>query len=189
MQLLGPTGTSGSQGFATFLTEVGLFALPVGCMVEALPGKEIRPVSLGTSEFRVGAIARRRDADVQGYVWVYDMNALLGGTARNGTEHCEVIILRHRDVELGFVVGNLHAVPAFEEHEIVPTARFAGGGDPLVSHLIRANGGELLIQVLDPHRLIEGVAAGSEDELTALAESNVRIAPQSDGGKSNRLHG
>ena len=182
-----PAGSAGSRGFATFKTELGLFALPVDCMVEALPGNDIRPVSLGTSEFRVGAIARRREAAVQGYVWVYDLNAMMGGTARASGEHGEVIILRHEDVEIGFAIGTLHAVPAFEEHQIVPAAPFTGARDPIVSHLIRANGGELLIQVLDPRRLIEGISLDPEDDSPSFEVSGKYVALESDGGISNRL--
>lgn len=187
--LLDPAGAGGSRGFATFTTGVGLFALPVDCMVEALPGTDIRPVSLGTSEFRVGAIARRRDSAVQGYVWVYDMNAMLGGAVRSSREHGEVVILRQDDVELGFVVGSLHGVPAFEEHQVVPATPFTGGSDPIVSHLIRANGGDLLIQVLDPRRLVELVAPGSENEFVVLEGSGFHMALEADGGNSNRIHG
>ena len=185
--LLNQAGSAGSRGFATFMTDVGLFALPVDCMVEALPGKEIRPVSLGTSEFRVGAIARRREAAVQGYVWVYDMNAMLGGTAFSSGEHGEVIILRHEDIEVGFAVANLHAVPAFEEHQIVPAIPFAGRRDPIVSHFIRANGGELLIQVLDPRRLVEGIALDPEDDVPSFEASGIHVALDSGGAILNRV--
>lgn len=149
---------AGARGFATFLTDVGLFALPVSCLVEALPGRDIRPVSLGASGYRVGAIARRRDAAVQGYVWVYDLNALLGGRPLSRSESSEVLIIRHSDVEIGFVVSTLHAVPSFDERQLMSATPFGSSRNALVSHLIRANSGELLIQLLDAQRLVDCIS-------------------------------
>lgn len=187
-QIFDGAGAS-ARGFATFLTEMGLFALPVGCTVEALPGKDIRPVALGAGKFRVGAIARRRAEAIQGYVWVYDMNALLGGSARADGEHGEVIVLRHDEVELGFVVDNLHAVSAFEDHEIVPATPYRGARNTAVSHYIRANGGELLIQVLDPRPLVESVLLGTEEEFSVLEELSAPAMSDSAGGSAQRLQG
>lgn len=172
---------AGAHGFATFLTDVGLFALPVSCLVEALPGRDVRPVSLGASEYRVGAIARRRDAAVQGYVWVYDLNALLGGRSLSRSESSEVLIIRHNDVEIGFVVSNLHAVPAFDERQLTPAMPFGSSRNALVSHLIRANSGELLIQLLDAQRLVDCISStGDADWEPPLESLAVRAAVTAD---------
>lgn len=149
---------AGALEFATFLVDTRLFALPAGHVVEALPASEVRPVSLGGSAWRVGALARRHEGRVQGYVWVFDLQALLGGPPVLRREQDHVIVFRCRGTEFGLLVTDLHGVPAFSEAQIVPPPAFTGDRHPLVSHLIRANGGRLLIQVIDPHRLVERLA-------------------------------
>lgn len=152
------TAGAGAAEFATFLVDTRLFALPAGHVVEALPAGEVKPVSLGSSAWRVGALARRHEGRVQGYVWVFDLQALLGGPPVRRREQDHVIVFRHRGTEFGLLVTDLHGVPAFNDTQIVPPPAFAGDRNPLVSHLIRANGGQVLIQVIDPHGLAERLA-------------------------------
>ncbi len=156
--LLEDTAGAGAAEFATFLVDTRLFALPAEHVVEALPASEVKPVSLGGSAWRVGALARRHEGRVRGYVWVFDLQALLGGPPVLRREQDHVIVFRHRGTEFGLLVTDLHGVPAFHEQQIVPPPAFAGDRNPLVSHLIRANGGQLLIQVIDPRGLVERLA-------------------------------
>jgi chemotaxis signal transduction protein len=76
-----------------------------------------------------------------------------------------VIIVRHGGQTLGLLVDELHAVPEFSEQQIMATPF---GSDGLVRHFIKANGGEVLIQVIDPASLF---AALMQREAPARTEA------------------
>ena len=165
--VLDAAAIAGAAEFATFVVDGGLFALPAARVVEALPASAVRPVSLGGSALRVGALARHREGRVQGYVWVFDLRALLGGAPASRRDQGHVVVFRYQGAEFGLLVGDLHGVPAFAAEQIVPPPSFAGDRNLLVSHLIRANAGRLLIQVIDPRRLFARLTAQTEAGLAS----------------------
>ena len=68
-------------------------------------------------------------------------------------KNSQVIIMRYQDHLFGLLVGALHGVPEFNETELMPSP-FSGRADSaLVKYFIKANGGHLLIQAVDIHRL------------------------------------
>ena len=83
-------------------------------------------MSLGGSAWRVGALARRHEGCVQGYVWVFDLQALLGGPPVLRREQDHVIVFRYRGTEFGLLVTDLHGVPAFSERADRAAARVCG---------------------------------------------------------------
>jgi chemotaxis signal transduction protein len=138
--------------FATFFMDDSLFALPAQAVLEALPASELKPVSRDGGTHRVGMLARQREGRIVKYLWVYDLFGLLGlGAAsdRGG----QVIVFQHQGLEVGLLVGDLHAVPAFEPQHISVSPTLGGHSGRFVDQLIRANEGKLLIQVLDPSAL------------------------------------
>ncbi|MFD2272117.1 chemotaxis protein CheW [Undibacterium arcticum] len=80
---------------------------------------------------------------------MFDLGHLIRGTPSTIDSSSQVIIVRYGDQTLGLLVGELHGVPQFNEAQIIPTP-FAGHADGmLVTHVIKANGGRLLIQAVD----------------------------------------
>jgi chemotaxis signal transduction protein len=145
---------SGGHEFATFFLDSGLSALPAEMVLEALPGRDVAPVSLGTVPHRVGMLARRRDGQVQSYVWVFDLNGLVGGAPSPLDDNAQVIVVEHLGRQVGLLVHELHGVPEFDAAQIVPAPLAAGGEAVLVSRVIKAQGGRLLIPVLDIAQLL-----------------------------------
>ncbi|WP_374258889.1 chemotaxis protein CheW, partial [Aquabacterium sp.] len=134
--------------YATFFVDDSLFALPAAAVVEALPATELKRLTLEGSQHRIGMLARQREGRIVKYLWVFDLFTLMG-LPRCEDRGAQVIVLRQGDMEVGLLVGDLHAVPAFENNQL-SSAPAMGAAQGLVSHLIRANAGKLLIQLLDP---------------------------------------
>ncbi|WP_422837406.1 chemotaxis protein CheW [Aquabacterium sp.] len=134
--------------YATFFVDDSLFALPAASVVEALPATELKRLTLEGSQHRIGMLARQREGRIVKYLWVFDLFTLMG-LPRCEDRGAQVIVLRQGDMEVGLLVGDLHAVPAFENNQL-SSAPAMGAAQGLVSHLIRANAGKLLIQLLDP---------------------------------------
>lgn len=83
---------------------------------------------------------------------MFDLFGLLG-LPESEQLGSQVIVFQHQGVEVGLLVGDLHAVPAFEAQQISQAPALPGSGSQVISHLIRANQGKLLIQLLDPNAL------------------------------------
>lgn len=152
---------SSGREFATFFVEADVMALPAEHVVEALPAQQMTPAAAGELAHRVGMLARRREGRVEGYVWVFDLAALLGHRPAARHDAQQVVVVRHRGVEVGLLVSELHGVPAFADTQVSRAPQLGGGAPRLVAQLIQANAGRLMIQVLDVDRLFDrlGVAA------------------------------
>jgi chemotaxis signal transduction protein len=150
------SGANLAQGVevATFFVDAGLYALPAEAVVEALPGHAVSPVSAGKLPWRVGTLARRSNGGVTGFVWVFDLGHMLRGRPSERGQDSQVIVIRHGGVEVGLLVNELHGVPAFPPHEITELPFLGEAEHSLVTRVIRANKGELLIQCLDVTRLV-----------------------------------
>lgn len=140
------------EQFATFFVDDSLFALPATAVLEALPATQLKRVSADPTRHRVGLLARHRDGRIVKYLWVFDLFGLLG-LPESEQLGSQVIVFQHQGVEVGLLVGDLHAVPAFEAQQISQAPALPGSGSQVISHLIRANQGKLLIQLLDPNAL------------------------------------
>jgi chemotaxis signal transduction protein len=164
----------GGEEFATFYVGTQLSALPAACVREALPLREVAPVSAGALPGRVGMLARRQEGQVQRYVWVFDLQQLLLGQAPAAhDDDAQVIVVEHGGRQFGLLVQALHGVPEFDRASIVaapPTP-----GPALVQRLIKAQAGALLIQVLDPAALWHALGGGSTAP-TAQPAPEARVA-------------
>jgi chemotaxis signal transduction protein len=65
------------------------------------------------------------------------------------SESSQVVLVRHNGQAIGLLVEDLHGVPEFDAEQIIPTPLAAGEDGMLVTHVIKANGGDLLIQVIN----------------------------------------
>lgn len=140
--------TSGRE-FATFFIDGALFALPAEYAVEALPASKVSPVSMNGRAERIGLLAPQHDNENKNFVWVFDLGHLIRGTPSVIDSGSQVIVVRYGDQTIGLLVGELHGVPQFNEAQIIPTP-FAGHADGmLITQVIKANGGRLLIQAVD----------------------------------------
>ncbi len=159
-------GLAGRE-YATFLVDGALFALPAESAQEALPASKITTVSTGERRACVGLLGLQHEGRNSAPVWVFDLGYLIRGTPSFTDKSSQVIIVRHGEHTLGLLVDELHGVPEFSEAQIMPTP-FGGQGDQaLVKHFIKANGGQVLIQAIDPHSLF---AALMKREVEACAD-------------------
>lgn len=141
--------TQAGLEFATFYLQGTLFALPAEFVQEAVSATALTPVPTGEHRARIGLLALTREGADQESVWVFDLGYLLQGQPTRIRKSSQVVILRHGAQTMGLLVDELHGVPEFSETQIFPSP-FANDHEPaLVKRLIKANGGELLVQVLD----------------------------------------
>ncbi|NMM38670.1 MAG: chemotaxis protein CheW [Glaciimonas sp.] len=140
---------SSGHEFATFFIDGALFGLPAEYAMEALPASEVSPVSMHGRAERIGLLAPQRDNENKNFVWVFDLGHLIRGIPSVIDNGSHVIIVRYGNQTLGLLVSELHAVPQFSAAQITPTP-FGGHADGmLVTQVIKANGGQLLIQAID----------------------------------------
>jgi len=147
--LLGLVG----REYATFLMDGALFALPAENALEALPASKITTVSTGERRGCVGLLGLQHEGRDSAPVWVFDFGYLIRGTPSFIDKSSQVIIVRHGEQTLGLLVDELHGVPEFSEAQIMPTPFGSQDDRALVKHFIKANGGQVLVQAIDPHSL------------------------------------
>lgn len=138
-----------SAAYASFFVGGQLFAIPAGSVCQALPVSSMSSVSMGAWGGRVGVLAPGDGSGIPGYVWVFDLGALLGGAAAGGEGGEEVIVVRRGQHAIGLLVGELHGVTRFDRGDIQPVLFGNAGSGALVGQLIKANGGDCLVQVID----------------------------------------
>lgn len=140
---------TGNREFATFFIDGTLFALPAEHVLEALSASNISSVSRGKQEARIGLLGLQHEAANRGSVWVYDLGYLIHNRPATIDKSSQVVIVRYGEQTFGLLVDALHGVPEFGEAQIMANP-FAGHADAsLVKHLIKANGGQLLIHAVD----------------------------------------
>lgn len=148
------TAATAGIEMATFYVGKQLFALRAESVLEALPASAISPISAGRLPYCIGTLARHSQGQVTGYVWVFDLAELLTGQRTRISEQSQVVILEHGQRKLGVLVGALHGVHHFAQENIIPAPSMAGGANLLVSELIKANQGTLLVQCINPQGLL-----------------------------------
>lgn len=155
---------------ATFYVGKQLFALQAASVLEALAASAINAVSAGRLPYCLGTLARQTQGQVTGYVWVFDLAALLTGQHSRITEHSQVVVLEHGARKLGVLVDALHGVHHFAKESIIPAPCMAGGDESLVSDLIKANHGALLVQCLSPQGLLQALQRKPQGPVIATAQ-------------------
>jgi hypothetical protein len=141
-----PSNSATRHTYATFLCSGSLLALRATQVLEALPASALGAHSPGPHG-RLGLLAPRDSSQVQHFVWVHDLGLLLEGRPGALDASSQIIIVREGRNTVGLLVDGLHAVPEFEDEQLMATP--FGTRSSLVSHFIRANQGQLLIQLLD----------------------------------------
>jgi chemotaxis signal transduction protein len=142
------TAPSGRE-FATFFVDGSLFALAAEYVQEALPASAISPMSMGSRAERVGILALSHDNEAKRFVWVFDLGHLMRGHKSEVNSASQVIIVKRGEHSIGLLVSELHAVPEFQPSQITPTPLASPSTGMLVTEVIQANRGELLIQSIN----------------------------------------
>lgn len=137
------------EEYATFFIDGQLHALPASHVLQASPGTEIVRVSLDRAAWRLGTLPLRSNGQTERYVWVHDLIGLARGSATPRPADQQVIVVRHDGRDLGLLVDGLHGVPEFSARDIVELPQEGGARAGFVRRLIKANGGTLLIPVID----------------------------------------
>ena len=139
------------RDYALFQVGGVLTALDAGTIVEAVPVARVKrtPASNGA---RIGMLDVDTDKQGRHFVWVFDLAAMVSGSAPAPRAEGQVILVRHRFTTVGLLVDDVHSVQRFPEDASTPI----GMGDTGLSvGLIQANGGALLIQELSAERIVQ----------------------------------
>ena len=147
---------------ATFFVGRSVLAVDAACVLEAQSAAAIAPVSAGRLPHCVGTLARHGQGELAGYVWVFDLGALLYGQSVARTQQSQVLVLQHAGLKLGVLVSDLQGVARFAPPQFLPAPALAPAAGQLVDRLIKANGGDLLIQCLDVAALVQRLRAPAE---------------------------
>ena len=140
---------SGDPEFATFFIDGGLFAIAAEYVLEALSASEISPVSIGSRSERVGILAIQHENEGKTYAWVFDLGFLLSGVLSVMDSNSQVIVIEYGQHKIGLLVGALHSVAQFNASQVTFTPLAADRDGVLIKQIIKANGGNLLIQAID----------------------------------------
>jgi hypothetical protein len=163
-RLNAPLGRVQGTEFATFFAAGSLFAMPAGDVQEAQPASKLSSVSMGGGGACIGVLTREeRDDEDAAFVWAYDLGFLLTGQATPIDSRAQIVVVRHNSRTVGLLVSELHDVAKFKEEDLIALP-LASGGSMLVSHVINANQGDVLIQRIDIARLFDLLGNGREME-------------------------
>lgn len=147
--------------YATFFSDNSLFALSAANVAEAVPFSSVLPTSMGSRPEQVGVLGLNRDDHHKEFIWVFDLGHLIRGSKSTINSSSQVMIVSHGTHTIGLLVDELHAVPQFSPNQIIHTPFVAQGDSMLVSHVIKANRGQLLIQAISVERLFGYVIDGT----------------------------
>lgn len=148
-----PTQAGDAREFATFLIDGHMFAIAAEHVVEAIPAANVSSVSVGARRERIGILKRTGKDGDKDFAWVFDLGCLIRGKSTNRDANSPVILLRRHDQCIGILVNELDGVPEFCAAQLVPTPIPPGADGMLVHKVIKANNGQLLIQVVDTEYL------------------------------------
>jgi chemotaxis signal transduction protein len=165
------TARAGSAAleFATFFVDDSLFAVDAGHVAQALPAARLAPASMGGRAERAGIVALPDSGKGTDFVWVFDFRYMLCGLPSTVASDSQIIVVEKDGKSVGLLVGALHAVPQFDAAQIVATPFGGGAGGMLVPRVIKANGSDLLIQVIDADYLFGMLFACGAASAAALA--------------------
>lgn len=139
--------------FATFFIDGSLFAIAAEHAEEALPASAVSPVSMGGRAERIGILALQHDSEAKRFVWVFDLGHLMRGYRSEIDSSSQVIIVKRGTQSIGLLVSELHGVPEFQASQITPTPLASPTDGMLVTEVIQANRGRLLIQAINVDHL------------------------------------
>jgi len=146
-------GAPPGREFATFFIDGALFAIAAEYVQEALPASAISSMSMGSRPERIGILAMNHEHEAKRFVWVFDLGHLMRGYKSEIDSSSQVIILKRGEHAIGLLVSELHGVPEFQPSQITPTPLAAPSTGMLVTEVIQANRGNLLIQSINVNHL------------------------------------
>lgn len=150
----------GGKQFATCFIDGNLYAIPAGQVLEALPGSNLLPMTMGGFEGRIGMLAYGHDNEEKKIIWVFDLGYMVRGRLTEITRGSQIIVVQHGDQSIGLLVDELHGVPEFSDELISPTPFSRHDGGTLIPQVIRANQGKVLIQVINLDYVYSTLKAG-----------------------------
>jgi chemotaxis signal transduction protein len=169
----------GCVEYATFYCDGNLMALPAQCVQEAVSFQEVRPTSMGRGRGQIGVLGLRSSLDAKSpFVWVFDLRALIRNTPSKVNANSQVMVLRRGRHTLGLLVDDLHSVSQFNPDEIIASPLALLGETMLVTEVIKANQGQLLIQSLDVQRLFDWLVEGIDPALDTVLNSEELVASE-----------
>ncbi|MFA9217815.1 MAG: chemotaxis protein CheW [Sphingomonadaceae bacterium] len=162
------TATSDVQGreFGTFLVGGALFAMAAGELIEACSAAALSPVTMAAGSGCIGILALDGRGGAES-VWVYDLSWLVSGQYAAVDGNAQVVLVRNGTRTVGLLVGDLHGVGKFAARDLIPVPMMGQERRALISHVIKANQGELLIQVINSASLFELLEAGEGQQCAA----------------------
>lgn len=158
--MIAPDPTLQQQGmeYATFFTAGNLLAIAAVHVTEALPVTQMQATSMGRGA-QVGVLLLKSEQQ-RHFVWVFDLAYLMYKTHSSVRANSQIIIVQDGTQHVGLLVDELHAVPQFDASQIMPTPFSTNAEEMFTSHVIQANAGQLLIQCIDPSRLMRYLIDG-----------------------------
>ena len=140
------------RDYALFQVDGVLMALDAGAVIEALPFARVKRTPSGAGA-RIGMLDVDAAGGRRGVVWVFDLARLVSGRAHAARADGQVILVRHGATTVGLLVDDVHSVQRFDPAASTAFG-LAGDAAALSATLLKANGGELLIQELDVARIL-----------------------------------
>ena len=166
--------------FATFLVDGLLFALDVGHVLEARPAEEIFGASMVGPARSIGMLRLHAGMEAEEFIWVFDLGLMLRATPTFIDSRSQVVVVKCAGRRIGLLVGELHAVAVFENGQVKQSP--LAGESRLVKGLVKANGGRLLLQLLDAEVLFDLLSHPGSEPLPARlpldADAGAVLAPQ-----------
>ncbi|MBA5639789.1 chemotaxis protein CheW [Duganella sp. LX20W] len=148
--LSAPAGGGHGAEYATFFVGTSLFAMDAAGVYEARTASKLTPVSMGGGAACIGILeldgAGKDDTD---HVWVYDLGFFLSGRSTEIDGRSQVVVVRHGARTVGLLVSELHGVAKFGDDDLIALPLVSQDGRSLVTRIIKAYGGEVLIQLID----------------------------------------
>tara|TARA_R110001599_G_scaffold64023_4_gene179620 strand:- start:313368 stop:315923 length:2556 start_codon:yes stop_codon:yes gene_type:complete len=164
-------GAPAGREFASFFIDNHLFAIAAEYVQEALPASAISPMSMGGRVERIGVLALQHENQDKHFVWVFDLGHLMRGYASEINSSSQVIIVKSGGQSIGLLVSELHGVPEFQASQISPTPLAHTDEGMLITEVIQANNGNLLIQSVNVDHLFNILMTGEvpSDQLKLAA--------------------
>ncbi|HWZ49002.1 MAG TPA: chemotaxis protein CheW [Herbaspirillum sp.] len=145
-------GNIDGREYATFFADGGLFAIRAEHVLEAVPYSSVLPTAMGGRPEQIGVLSLNPEQS-KSFIWVFDLGQLIRGTRSQPDGSSQVMILQKGAHTIGLLVDELHAVPQFRDSQITHTPFASNGESMLITQVIKANKGQLLIQAIDIERL------------------------------------
>jgi len=143
------------RDYALFQVDGALMALPAEAVIEALPYGQVKRTPPSDSA-RIGMLDVDLDGGRRHFVWVFDLARLVSHRPHMPRVDGQVILVRHGGTTIGLLVDDVHSVQRFDASALTSIG-LAGDAAGLSPSLIKANGGAVLIQALDPERILARV--------------------------------